>query len=348
MSKIKLTELPLITIEWFAIDRQGNIAVFIDGGTAFVPKYVFENKERNEQLLTLFDSLPKINDEPDYKDYIRDWLEKGLYVYDADYEPRILSETYDLQAKPHKPLNYRLLPKEIRELLGEIDIDGFICRTRDRSWFGDIESFEYTPQITVHNEYKPDASELSHVPEYIRAYVGDITKYKLRTDVYLRCKCRCERFDVYKNALDPEEQKIKNEYDIACKRELPQWGSIYSDTDSSGAIHWYKRRFLFFKTEVFPPETPYFLRLYLFKARCVECGNWILLYDSRIIGQNAIEDTEDAELSNYKPKLEMLAQDKRVVLDYEISDDSSPDDFSEITIAVVSDEGYKKIFEYEM
>lgn len=346
MSKITLKEISLITIEWFAVDSKGNVAVFVDGGTAFVPEYVFENKERTEKLLELFETLPKISDENIRDEYVRNWLEKGVFVYNAEQKTNAFSELYEQSAKPNRALNYRRLSKDIKTLLGNIDIDEPGIGGRKNLWFRDIEDFNEAPQIRVPNEYQLDDRELMSIPEYIRDHTGYTSTYRTSTTAYLRCRCGCESFDVYKNALNDEEKKIKELYDAAVKEELGSWRSVYAETDEAGIVHWYKKRFLFGRREVFPPEEPDFLKVELYKAKCIECGREILLFDNRFIGQNSIAEGEDIE--NYVPTMKDIVHHADVRITYEIDEEDSPEEFSEITIAAVENGKYKKLLEYEM
>jgi len=191
-------------------------------------------------------------------------------------------------------------------------------------------------------------SELMKIPEYIRDYTGYTSAYKTSTTAYIRCRCSCETFEVYKNALNDKEKKIKKLYDAAVKEELGSWRSVYAESDEASIVHWYKRKFLFGKKEVFPPEEPDFLKIELYKAKCTECGKEILLFDNRFIGQNALKKGEDIDLENYAPTMETIAHQAEVRITYEIDEEDSPEEFSEITIATIENGNYKKHLEYEM
>jgi hypothetical protein len=348
MSRITINELGLIDIEWFAIDRQGNVAAFWSTGDAYVPKFVFENKERNDKLAELFDLLPIGYRGKGVVFPVEETLARGLFLYDAEHEVNKFSENYELAGTPGKPIKYDELSDEIKGLMGLSELTYADNTNRQGCYFGDIEDFRTTKQIRVPNEFAYTEEELSILPEYIRQYTGDFTRYKSTTRTYLRCTCHNDKFDIYQDELTEEQKVIKTNYEKECAKELSGWGSIDSITDKEGKLHWYKRKLFFLKKEVFLPEPPYFLRLNLFVAKCCKCGNDIIVYDSHIYGPNALEENDDGELKNYAPKLKRVAKNVRVSVVYEIDDDSSPEDFSEITIAAISDAGYKKIFEMEM
>ena len=56
MSRIEKDELCFTDVEWYGVDKKGNIAVFCSGGQATVPEFVCANKEKYEQLIFLFDN----------------------------------------------------------------------------------------------------------------------------------------------------------------------------------------------------------------------------------------------------------------------------------------------------
>ena len=53
MSRIEAGECEHMDMEWYGIDRQGNIAVFCSGGEGNLPEFVCENVERADEWNTL-------------------------------------------------------------------------------------------------------------------------------------------------------------------------------------------------------------------------------------------------------------------------------------------------------
>ncbi len=57
MSRIEAGECEHMDMEWYGIDRQGNIAVFCSGGEGNLPEFVCENVERADELMEYFDKF---------------------------------------------------------------------------------------------------------------------------------------------------------------------------------------------------------------------------------------------------------------------------------------------------
>ena len=51
MIRIKDEELCTIDVEWYGIDKKGNVAVFCSAGEANVPEFVCVDKKRYEELV---------------------------------------------------------------------------------------------------------------------------------------------------------------------------------------------------------------------------------------------------------------------------------------------------------
>ena len=62
MSRIEAGECEHMDMEWYGIDRQGNIAVFCSGGEGNLPEFVCENVERADELMEYFDKFERITD----------------------------------------------------------------------------------------------------------------------------------------------------------------------------------------------------------------------------------------------------------------------------------------------
>ena len=62
MSRIEAGECEHMDMEWYGIDRQGNIAVFCSGGEGDLPEFVCENVERADELMEYFDKFERITD----------------------------------------------------------------------------------------------------------------------------------------------------------------------------------------------------------------------------------------------------------------------------------------------
>lgn len=155
MIRIKDEELCTIDVEWYGIDKKGNVAVFCSAGEANVPEFVCVDKKRYEELVYLFDKLPVVSDtlicfKPCKKNHLHievaeTYSNKGIYYYDADDNSKseknicVCQEYYTINSKPLSPIKYSDLPIKIQESLK----DNFL----------DIDDFENEPVIKIKNAY---------------------------------------------------------------------------------------------------------------------------------------------------------------------------------------------------
>lgn len=143
MIRIKDEELCTIDVEWYGIDKKGNVAVFCSAGEANVPEFVCADKERYEKLVYLFDKLPVVSDtlicfKPCKNNHLpveiaETYSNKGIYYYDANDCSKseknicVCQEYYTINSKPLSPIKYSDLPIKIQELLKDnfLDINDF-------------------------------------------------------------------------------------------------------------------------------------------------------------------------------------------------------------------------------
>lgn len=128
MSRISPEECSYTDMEWYGVDRRGNIAVFCSAGEGALPGFVCEDRERAEALAAYFGAAERITDSvllfpktEGGERTARAFSDRGLYYYDADDGTRpgicTLHAYYTKQSYPRKPLQYGRLPVQIRELL---------------------------------------------------------------------------------------------------------------------------------------------------------------------------------------------------------------------------------------
>jgi len=128
MSRMDALECQYTDVEWYGIDRKGNIAVFLSAGTGNVPEFVCESKERAEALNAFFDSAPLIcnaivcqeRSEGTVK-LAQELAGKGMYYFDSDDGTKAGhcngQRYYTKCAYPEKMLKYVELPEHIRDML---------------------------------------------------------------------------------------------------------------------------------------------------------------------------------------------------------------------------------------
>lgn len=140
MPRIDAGECEYMDVEWYGVDRQGNIAVFCSGGEGNLPEFVCESKERANELIEYFDKIEKSTSSilmftqtqiGHAEQTARDFSDKGLYYFDADDGTKLggcsFHRYYTKHSCPQKPLKYELLSKHIREILkfNLMEIDDF-------------------------------------------------------------------------------------------------------------------------------------------------------------------------------------------------------------------------------
>ncbi|MGH2605456.1 MAG: hypothetical protein ACRDG5_02590 [Anaerolineales bacterium] len=111
-----------LDLEWFAVDRQGAIAI-LTTGYGDIPRAVFESQEKHRRLVDFFASRPEAS-EARAVDRPAGWpgadlnlqeARRGLYSYDHTSYSTL--DPYELIAQPVTPLALAALPDEIRTLL---------------------------------------------------------------------------------------------------------------------------------------------------------------------------------------------------------------------------------------
>ena len=60
MARIDRSECFCMDMEWYGVDRNGNIAVFCSAGEGYLPEFVCEDAERAEELMEYFDTVEKL------------------------------------------------------------------------------------------------------------------------------------------------------------------------------------------------------------------------------------------------------------------------------------------------
>lgn len=88
MSRIRAEECEQLDLEWYGVDKQGNIAVFCSAGEGNLPEFVCEDAERADELIDYFANIGKITNsvlvfpqEESAAQTARDFSDKGLYSH---------------------------------------------------------------------------------------------------------------------------------------------------------------------------------------------------------------------------------------------------------------------------
>ncbi len=139
MSRIEARACCAIDMEWYAVDRKGQVAVFCSAGKGNLPEFVCADEERADSLIELFERLEKRTDAVlihtgmglEFRRVARDFSERGLFYFDSDdaSEEGIahLHDFYTRISDPTVPLLLSQLPENIRALLepNRLDVEDF-------------------------------------------------------------------------------------------------------------------------------------------------------------------------------------------------------------------------------
>lgn len=138
MSRIDRDACTVLDIEWYGIDRKGNMGVFCSGGVGNVPEFVCQNAEETDLLIKWFDQLEKStrglvhHKMAGYAVQVaKVFSEKGLYYFDSDDGTKFgecnCNAYYTKVASPEIPLKYDCLPAEVKVWLSShfLDVDDF-------------------------------------------------------------------------------------------------------------------------------------------------------------------------------------------------------------------------------
>lgn len=139
---ITIEEQNAYDLDWFMVDRNGNIGHFASGGSR-IPEYIcnIHTLDSLVSLSTFFDGLVTISEQYDisarlikektnnlilfeetYKSYI-DFTKKGLFSYDTA-EPMNLSNTHhNLITFPLKRISVNDIPEEVKSQLCFCDVE---------------------------------------------------------------------------------------------------------------------------------------------------------------------------------------------------------------------------------
>ena len=60
MTRISAGECGHMDMEWYGVDKKGNVAVFCSGGEGNLPEFICESEERANELIEYFNQTTKI------------------------------------------------------------------------------------------------------------------------------------------------------------------------------------------------------------------------------------------------------------------------------------------------
>ena len=169
----------------------------------------------------------------------------------------------------------------------------------------------------------------SHLADIARNAVSNDRNGAEWCEFGIKCGCGCENFDIYENYLTKEEEALcKPYYDALDKLTRSIYGSGATKDEDGTIHHWvYKTRKGAFgeKEEVIIPPQPAMALVTVMKAKCPQCGNEYILFDSRKHGWYSMCDTVSAEEKDYSPhfRKKNRTEPRRIIIGAEYSSDTA-------------------------
>ncbi len=156
---ITIEEQNSYDLDWFMVDKHGNIGHFASGGCR-LPESIcnINNLDSLMSLTAFFDSLPTISEryeigswllkekitdltlfEEKYKSYIS-YAKKGLFSYDTAEPMNLSASSYHLITLPIKRINISNIPEEVKRQLCFCDVEFEKSNTINLRLLGLIEN----------------------------------------------------------------------------------------------------------------------------------------------------------------------------------------------------------------
>jgi hypothetical protein len=130
-------------LDWFAVDKRGNVAAFCNAGFASVPLSVFSSYTLYIRTVDAIALLQKTGDalwswsRPTIHETWDEWSQRGLFGYDWNHctgQPGTLLP-YRFMTRPSVPISIDSMPRDIAD---------YIASTRLP-----VEDFSYTAEILI-------------------------------------------------------------------------------------------------------------------------------------------------------------------------------------------------------
>ena len=110
--------------DWFAVDRDGHVALFATAGYGPIPQAVLESVDEQRQVETYLSSIPAttqaihIGGEGDLEDWFA-VARRGLYAYDWQH----WNGPYGMIASPETPLHISSVPGHLQVIIGKTRLE---------------------------------------------------------------------------------------------------------------------------------------------------------------------------------------------------------------------------------
>lgn len=133
------------------------------------------------------------------------------------------------------------------------------------------------------------------VPNYMKPYADNVKIKKENVAFSLKCSCGCESFRLMQNVYTDEENRQIAECERINNKRVG-WHSIYGGLDKDGKPYQYIKFLGIFKKNIEWEPQPLCANIKVVKAKCISCGNEIVVFDSRFHGYDSM-DTKKEEIA---------------------------------------------------
>ena len=133
-------------------------------------------------------------------------------------------------------------------------------------------------------------NDCSIIPMYLKHLAYEANEKKNSVSFKIKCDCGCNEFDFYKKILSTEDEENKKRYEELLKKYK---GMAYSDKE--GNFWFCSKSFLGIGKKKIKLTRKEFEELIsyerkVFKAKCINCGQEYILFDSQLNGYDAVVD----------------------------------------------------------
>lgn len=121
---------------------------------------------------------------------------------------------------------------------------------------------------------------------YLRKYAEVSDKSEDRVTMKVVCDCGCHEFYFFGNCVDQKEIEKREQL----RKRFDRFGEFETYLDPETNINYLVKRNIFekIKDKIPVSELPDFENVHIIKTKCADCGNEIVLFDSRYHGYNAV------------------------------------------------------------
>jgi hypothetical protein len=157
--------------QWFAVDRDGHVALFITGEAGSMPLTASEG-DVDEALRALGSKQTEEGLDYDEEAIGQELARLGVHVYEDDSD--WFTGPYRRAHKPKKPLHVDQLPPELRQQVKEVRFDGLSFAEKKR-----LQPCEYTDGVAWSSAYvAEDGKTVRPIPGHEEEYRQEVEQLR--------------------------------------------------------------------------------------------------------------------------------------------------------------------------